>query len=178
MKVKSAMMVAPGDFTVTSNTGHVIRFKAGEETFVPGIMVRACKQYGAVEKKRFTDTVQDVPAPATKVTSSIHLSPHRPDMEAVEEITRAELAEQKEAPSEDGDGHFTPSENKVRSVINNLVAAADEDSFTAAGVPKTHAINEQLQDFTISADTRNAVWDKMIDTGEVPEDWYAEESDG
>lgn len=178
MKVKSAMMKAPGNFTVSSNTGHTIRFEAGKETFVPGVMVRACKQYGAVETKRFSDTVVDVPAPAAKVRSGIHAARREPDMEAVEEVTLAEVSTDKEEADATEGARYTQKENRIRSVINNLMAVADEAHFTGEGVPKVGAINKDLQDFTISADTRNAVWDKMIEHGDVPEDWYAEEEDG
>ena len=173
MKVKSAMMKAPGTFTVSSNTGHTIRFEAGKETFVPGVMVRACKQYGAVETKRFSDTAQDVPAPAAKVRSGIHVARKTADLEMVEEVTLADVSTNKNEP-EPGEAHYTPKENKVRVVINNLMAVADEDNFTDDGVPKAAAINKELQDFTVNAETRNEVWGKMKRHGDVPEDWYAD----
>lgn len=178
MKVKSAMMKAPGNFTVSSNTGHTIRFEANKETFVPGVMVRACKKYGAVETKRFKDTVVDIPAPAAKVHSGIHAARREPDMEAIEEVTLAEVSTDKEEADATESDRYTQKENRVRGVIANLMAVADEKNFTDEGTPKVTAINKELQDFTISADTRNEIWGKMNQLGDVPSDWYAEEEDG
>lgn len=176
MQVKSALMVAPGSFTVSSDTGHTIRFEAGKPTFVPGVMVRACKQYGCVEKKRFTDTTQDIPSYAAKVTSAIHAAPHAADMEAVEEVTMASLQEDQQAETEPE--RYTAKENRIRGVINSLVVSEDTEAFTNDGVPKIAAVNKGLQDFTISAETRDEVWAKMNRFGEIPDGWYADEADG
>src|SRR6056297_334286 len=91
MKAKSALMVAPGSFTVTSDAGHTIQFEAGKPTFVVGLLVRQCKKFGCKEVKRFSDTEIDVPATAANVSVTIHDLPHRADMEAVEEVTRADI---------------------------------------------------------------------------------------
>jgi len=176
MRVKSAMMVAPGNFTVTSDSGHTIRFEANKPTFVPGIMVRLCRQYGCVEKQRFKDTEQEYPSYAANVTGGLHAVPNTPDMEAIEEVTVASLQEEQEAEPESE--RYTAKENRIRGVINSLVSTGDERAFTDEGVPKVGVINKGLQDFTISADTRNEVWAKMNRFGEIPDDWYAEDEDG
>lgn len=167
MKVKSAMMTAPGNFTVTSDAGHTIQFEAGKPTFVPGILVRQCKKFGCKEVKRFTDTETDIPGPAMNVRTSLHEVPHRADMEAVEEVTRAEF--QEEQKPEAYEQRFTPEQNKVRKAINDMRAqGTDSDDFTDDGVPKVQAINQRLDgDFSISAETRNTVWQKMKEGGEV-----------
>lgn len=177
MKVKSAMMVAPGSFTVASDTGHTIRFEAGKPTFVPGVMVRACRQYGCVEKKRFSDTEHDVPGHAAKVSSSIHAAPQTADLEAVEEVTMASLHEDQDTGDAEPE-RYTAKENRVRGVINSLVSTGDKRAFTDDGTPKVGVVNKGLQDFTIGAETRDEVWAKMRRFGEVPSDWYAEEADG
>lgn len=176
MQVKSAIMVAPGSFTVSSDSGHTIRFEAGKPTFVPGIMVRACKKYGCVEKKRFTDTVVDYPSYASNVNTAIHAATSAADMEAVEEVTMASLQEEQEAATEPE--RYTAKENRVRGVINALVVSEDSDAFTNDGVPKTAAVNKGLQDFTIGAETRDEVWAKMNRFGEIPEGWYTDEANG
>lgn len=168
MKVKSAMMTAPGNFTVTSDAGHTIQFESGKPTFVPGILVRKCKKFGCKEVKRFTDTEVDIPAPAMNVSVSLHEVPHHPDMEAVEEVTTAELLNEVQKP-EAYEQRFTPEQNRVRSVINDMRAqGTDNEDFTDEGVPKVQAINKRLDgEFSISADTRNEVWQKMKEGGEV-----------
>jgi len=174
MKVKSALMVAPGSFTVTSDAGHTIQFEAGKPTFVPGLLVRQCKKFGCKEVKRFSDTEVDIPATAANVSATLHELPHRADMEAVEEVTRAEL--QTDQGPEAYEQRFTPEQNKVRTVINNMRAqGTDSDGFTDEGIPKVQAINKHLDgDFSISATTRNEVWEKMKEGGEVE---IAEEAD-
>lgn len=167
MKVKSAMMTAPGNFTVTSDAGHTIQFEAGVPTFVPGMLVRHCLKFGCKETKRFTDTEMDVPASAANIATSIHEVPQRANMEAVEEVSRAEVQEP-QGP-EAYEQRFTSAQNKVRTVINNMRAqGTDSDEFTEKGVPKLGAINKRLDnDFTISVETRNEVWEKMVEGGEV-----------
>ena len=175
MQVKSAMMKAPGSFAVTSNTGHVIRFEAGKEKFVPGVMVAACKKYGAVVTKYFSDTGVTLPG-EVKVTSEIQAVAHDPDMDSVEEVTLASLEDNEEVPATESD-RYTEKENRVRGIMNTLVMTKDERAFTSDGVPKLVAVNKMLQDFTISAETRNDVWAKMNRLGEVPDDWYANQLD-
>lgn len=170
MKTKSAMMKAPGSFTVSSNTGHTVRFIAGEEKFVPGIMVAACKKYGAVVTKQFSDTAATYTGGAEKVVTDIHAVPHDVDMEAVEEETLASLQEDQAAESDTE--RYTEKENRIRGVINTLVTTADERAFTSEGIPKLAAVNKMLQDFTIDAGTRNDVWAKMNRLGEIPQGWY------
>ena len=175
MQVKSAMMKAPGSFAVTSNTGHVIRFEAGKEKFVPGVMVAACKKYGAVVTKYFSDTGVTLPG-EVKVTSEIQAVAHDPDMDSVEEVTLASLEDNEEVHATESD-RYTEKENRVRGIMNTLVMTKDERAFTSDGVPKLVAVNKMLQDFTISAETRNDVWAKMNRLGEVPSDWYANQLD-
>ena len=175
MKVKSAMMKAPGSFTVTGNAGHVIRFEAGVEKFVPGIMVNACMKYGAKVTKVFSDTAQTFTGGAEKVVTDIHAVPDTVDLEAVEEATLATLSEAQEA--ETDSERYTEKENRIRGVINTLVTTADERAFTSEGVPKLQAVNKMLQDFTIDAETRNDVWAKMNRMGEIPKDWYVDDAD-
>jgi hypothetical protein len=167
MKVKSAMMVAPGNFTVTSDAGHTIQFEAGKPQFVPGILVRKCLKFGCKEVKRFKDTETDIPATAMNVNVSLHEVPYRPDMEAIEEVTTAELMD--DQGPEAYEQRFTPEQNKVRQVINNMRAqGTDGDEFTDDGIPKVGAINKRLDgDFSISAETRDEVWAKMKEGGEV-----------
>lgn len=175
MKTKSAMMKAPGSFTVSSNTGHVIRFVANEEKFVPGIMVGACKKYGAVVTKYYSDTVVNYTGGSEKVVTDIHAVTHDVDMEAVEEETLASVQEDEKVEADTE--RFTEKENRIRGVINTLVVTADERAFTSEGIPKLAAVNKMLQDFTIDTKTRNDVWSKMNRLGEIPDGWYAESDD-
>lgn len=175
MQVKSAMMKAPGSFTVSSNTGHTISFKAGEEKFVPGIMVNACKKYGAVVTKLFSDTLATYTGGAEKVNTEIHAVPHAVDMEAVEEVTLSSVQEDEQVGSTESE-RFTEKENRIRGVINTMVMTADERAFTSEGVPKTAVVNKMLQDFSIDAGTRDEVWAKMNRLGEIPKGWYADDA--
>ena len=174
MKTKSAMMKAPGNFTVSSNTGHTIRFIANEPKFVPGVMVAACKKYGAVVTKQFSDTTAVYTGGAEKVVTEIHAVAHDVDMEAVEEVTLASIEEQE---AESDAERYTEKEMRVRGVINTLVVTADARAFTAEGVPKLAAVNKMLQDFTIDIETRDGVWAKMNRLGEIPTGWYSDDAD-
>lgn len=171
-------MVAPGNFTVTSDAGHVIKFEAGKPKYVPGVMVRACRQYGCVEKKRFSDTEAEIPSYVAKVSTSIQAIPQSPDMEAVEEVTLTSLQEEQDAEGGEEAERYTAKENRVRTVINSLMVAGDKNAFTAEGIPKTQAVNKALDEFSIGAETRDEIWAKMNRFGEVPADWYPDEADG
>ena len=174
MKTKSAMMKAPGNFTVSSNTGHTIRFIANVEKFVPGVMVAACKKYGAVVTKQFSDTTAVYTGGAEKVVTEIHAVSHDVDMEAVEEVTLASIEDQE---AESDTERYTEKEMRVRGVINTLVVTADARAFTTEGVPKLAAINKLLQDFTIDIETRDEVWGKLNRLGEIPSGWYSDDAD-
>lgn len=175
MQLKSAMMVAPGSFTVTSNTGHTIRFESGVEKFVPGIMVGACKKFGAKVTKYFSDTNINYGMAAQMVNSSVHAVPHDPDMDSVEEVTMASVQEEVDASATEAE-RFTAKENRVRGVMNTLISTADDRAFTADGTPKLAVVNKMLDDFAVTAETRDEVWAKMNRLGEVPADWFADKS--
>lgn len=169
MKVHAAIMVAPGDFIVTGSAGHTVNFTAGEEVFVPPVMVHECKKYGARELRRFKDVYAEVPV-ATKATmQGAIIAKQAGASDAVIEVTSEDeekaVAQAQERLQREA-VRYTPEENKIKTAILMLLDEADEEKLTSDGIPKVPALSAHLG-FNITAGTRDTVIEKMKASGDL-----------
>jgi len=164
MKVKAAIMKAPGSFTVSGSSGHTIQFLAGEERFVPPSMVAECEKYGARQVKRFRDLSADVPE-TNRATMQSTLIRHTEvgDITNVEEVDSSEYATE----TAKEDTKVSPGNVDVRSAIAVIVAEKKDGTLTADGLPKMNVLNAVLsEDITVSV--RDEVVAAMREAGELP----------
>jgi len=168
MRAKAAMMVAPGDFTVSA-CGHTITFKAGVETYVPPVMVKICERYNARQVKRFKDISAEIPAQTVSNTQSAlmrHVT--RGDYQEVEEVSAADMREA-QSKSKVGEDGFTDEEQEIRVAITEIIDEGDASQLTADGKPQMDALNARIKG-SIDSPTRNRIIGIMQDNGELPED--------
>lgn len=188
MKTHAAIMVAPGNFSVSGSNGHVIEFEANQEVRVPASMVAACRQYGAREVRRFADIVDEVPDQNNRTMQPriIATEVARSDRKVVgvttseQEAAAAEVKAKKQAeppppPKDDQSVRYTEKENQVKSALLEVLSSGGESDVTANGIPKVGAINAHLE-FEVSAKVRDAVIVKMKRVGDLPEDFGTGES--
>lgn len=167
---KSAIMVSPMTLTVATTAGYTIRFEAGRETFVPAMAVRDCLKYGAKEVKRIKNSSAELPE--ANIVSTMHTDSKQEERDVEEiEISSESSVDKSNTAGPSTDSVFTPSENKIRSVIKLLVEECDPDNFTGAGILKVSAFSGLIDDITVTSKKRDTVWDKMVAAGDIPSDW-------
>lgn len=174
-KAQSAKMVSPTDLTVTTTGGHTIKFVAKEPRFVPALAVRECRRYGVKEVSRFRDAVTEVPGvgSAGQVRSDLNVTRQPSDATVAEEELKSNTSEPEEYDTS-GDVTFTETEAKIRNATLRLMAEKDPEDFTDNGKPTVKSLASAVPDMTPSSDARDTVWAKMVDNGDVPENWLDE----
>lgn len=173
-QVKSALMVSPSDLRVATTSGHVIRFKANKETIVPAIAVPECRKYGVKELKRFRGTDTKIPAAGYPgaVKSQVQAPAGDPDVPVTEADLEDYVGSASSSDPEPGsrnEATYTEQENRIRNGINAMLKSPDPDDYTG-GKPKVSALNDHVEEMTVTVAARDRVWAKMEHYGEVPND--------
>lgn len=169
---KSALMVSPAAITVATTAGYTIRFEPNVKKLVPAIAVRECLRYGAKEVGRVKNTETELPGVGSlgEVKSNVY-SESETNERDIEEVEISSVETSAAETEQKNESVFTATENKVRTVIKLLVDEANEENFTTAGVLKVGPINELVDGVTVTSKLRDATWDKMVNDGEIPDDW-------
>lgn len=169
-RYKSQQMVHKNDMTITTTAGHTIRFQPNVPTHVPAFAVQACLKNGARPRKQYRNT-------ETKIDTLSHFSDgiisryDARNFSVEEEDLDASVLEPQE--EELSDQAFTEFEAKMRTAIQRLMAESSAEDFTSAGKPLPVSIAKASNDIPkVTAAQRDAVWEKMIEIGDVPDDWF------
>jgi len=168
-------MVCGHDITVATTAGYTIQFIAGEEQYVPPLAVPECLKVGARELKRYINVKATVPnTKHGNIKSHVNVIPQAEDV--IEEEVMPEKASINDTPSRPNTRNervYPEAEQRVRRGILSMLKDSQAKEWTAAGIPNTAALQKRVEDMSVTGAMRDAVWRKMEEAEEIPED-YAE----